>query len=206
MRVTIKVLWMTRNGAPTGCPECSTGAVQFMTTQPFDGWPARGWCTVCSHNWEDVLITNALVRQIAAESTGRVKATDSDTFAVAAPGQYLEGELVPEITVDDLRVVWKKAYKPLLKRVIRQKKNKAKNAAKRAVVGTAKKTVAAPTAAVLKAAWGAQAGGWEPTDGGGIENPCPAGCDEGWFDLESHIHGSPRVVCSLCSGSGEYEP
>lgn len=209
MPATIKLRWMTRNGTPTGCPQCAGKAVYFTTTQPIDGWPSRGWCSACSHSWEDILITNAIVRQILTERTGRAKATDRDTFAVAAPGQYLEGELVPELVADDLRragkVLWKQALKPAL----RKKKNAAKRAAKKAVIdrpkkaviGGAKKAVSGPAAALLTAAWTAQAGGFEDAE---IANPCPADCNRGWFDLDTSLHEHARVRCSLCGGTGEY--
>jgi hypothetical protein len=200
VRITIRVRSMTLNGTPAGCPQCATRAVHFTASGPVAGWPARGWCTVCSHNWEDDVVTVEAVRLIATTSTGREKATDRDLFDVQLAGRRLAGELVPEATVDDVRQVWKRGLKPLLKREVRKAKRKAKTRTKKAVVGGVKKVVAVPTAAALTADWTTRAGGFEDIE---IDNPCPAGCDRGYFELDTAIHDGPRVKCSLCDGTGE---
>ncbi|MEV0580905.1 hypothetical protein [Streptomyces sp. NPDC050392] len=208
MGFTLDLCWMTRNGEPAGCPECLAAPVQFTVAQFVDGWPSRGWCPSCYHSWDDLLITNAVVRQIAAESTGRQRAADDDTFAVAAPGQYLEGERYPEVTVDDLhqitRFLWRRGLKPDLRR----RKNAAKRSAKTAVKGAVGKAASAPLAAALRVGWQAQAGGWEEDPDGPDPSvfACPAGCDKGWFDLDTHLHELPRVMCSVCKGTGDYAP
>ncbi|MCT9142423.1 hypothetical protein [Streptomyces violarus] len=200
MAITIKIIAITCNGEPTGCPECTSQHIEYNARGPFEGWPSWGWCTSCNHSWEDVLMTYGVINTIRTTSTGRKKAEDSDLFSVRLPNGWLvEGELVPQVTVDDVRrasqIYWNKIVKP----VVRKQKNKAKRTARKAVTGAAKAAVAVPAAALLKADWETRAGGWADT---GQSIACPVGCDKGVFRLDSTIHDSPTVTCGFCQGSG----
>ncbi|MFF3256502.1 hypothetical protein ACFYWP_37225 [Actinacidiphila glaucinigra] len=201
MAITIKVVWMRCKGEPTGCPECGASHIEFSTSQPFDTWPSWGWCITCGHSWEDTVISTSVVRAIRSGSTGRRKATDSDLFAVKLPnGWLLEGELLPEITIDDVRQIGKIYWRRIVKPAARKKKRQLKRAVKKGATKAVKGALAGPAALALRADWETRAGGWEPPV---IENPCPAGCDRGSYDLDTNIHeDSPRVTCSFCHGTG----
>jgi hypothetical protein len=96
-------------------------------------------------------------------------------------------------------VYWKRLIKPALRR----HKRRALRAAKRPVSNAA----AAAKAAAIGAAWGLQAGGHQPDPDYTPEpvNACPACKGKGGHNIESRIHGTTHVRCSVCSGTGEID-
>ncbi|MFF1547135.1 hypothetical protein [Streptomyces sp. NPDC058291] len=203
MAIELKIASMTINGHPHTCPECSTAAFTLDGRGLFDAFPAWGACSNY-HSWEHPLLTVGDLKQIQAARTGRERAEDEDTFAVEIGGAVLAGTLQPELTADDIRqavkrVYWQKLLKPALRR--------RKRAAIRAVKRPAKNAVAAAKAAALTAAWDLQAGGHQldPDHTPEPINPCPACDGKGRFKLDSHLHDTTTVRCTVCSGTGEID-
>ncbi|MET8080032.1 hypothetical protein [Streptomyces sp. NPDC005303] len=210
--LTLKIQQMTINGHPYLCPECASEAFTLDGTGWIDAFPVRGNCWQ-SHSWEEPLITLGDLKMINAARTGRQRAEDDDTFHVIIGGAAIEGVLHPDVTPDDIKravrdVYWKRIIKP----AARRQKNAAKRALKRpvkkavrAATGAASDTVAAAKAAAIGAAWNIRAGGHEPDPDYKAEPviPCGAGCDRGYFTIESRIHKTQTVRCVVCSGTGE---
>jgi hypothetical protein len=208
---TLKVQQLTTNGVPYGCPECGSRAL-MLDQGPFDGMPADLNCCFCPHYWTDGMITGTTVVMIAGSRSGRRKARDEDTFTVTVDGVRFEGTLQPELITDDLKVggrtLWRRGIKPSLRRrkkaAVRTVARPGKNAVEK--VGDAARDVVATTkTAALTAAWDAQAGGHTPDLDHRPEPviPCGAGCTDGWFPLDSRIHGIDKVRCIACRGTGE---
>lgn len=211
--LTLKIQSMTVNGHPNLCPECGSEAFTLDGTGFIDAFPVRGNCWQ-SHSWEEPLITLGDLKQIAATSTGRKRAEDVDTFRIVIGGALLEGVLHPDVILDDLKravtdVYWKRLIKPAarrrknaLERAIRQ----PIRAARRAVGKHVDDTVAAAKAAAIGAAWGLQAGGHEANPGYTPDpvNACPF-CDGGYIAIETNLHDTTSVRCSVCSGTGEID-
>lgn len=211
--LTLKIQYMTVNGHPNLCPECGSEAYTLDGTGFIDAFPVRGNCWQ-SHSWEEPLITLGDLKKIAAASTGRQRAEDIDTFRIVIGGALLEGVLHPDVILDDLKravndVYWKRLIKPALRR----RKNAVKHAirkpirtARRAAGRRIDNTVAAAKAAAIGAAWGLQAGGTEADPDYAPEpvNACPF-CDDGHIDIESRLHDTTRVRCSVCLGTGEID-
>lgn len=198
--LTLKIQQMTIDGNPYQCPECASEAFTLDGTGFIDALPVRGNCWQ-SHSWEEPLITLGNLRQIRAVSSGRQRAEDDDTFELVIGGAVLAGTLHPEITIDDIKTAGDAAWKRIIKPALRRKKKAAVRAAKRPVTNA----VAAAKAAAIGAAWGLQAGGHQPDPDYKPEpvNACGAGCDSGYFNIKSRIHGATRIRCSVCSGTGE---
>lgn len=210
---TLKIQSMTVNGAPNLCPECGSEAYTLDGNGFIDALTVRGNCWQ-SHSWEEPLITIGVLKAIRAASTGRQRPQDEDTFAVTVGGAVLAGTLHPEVTVDDLKkvatdVYWARMIKPALRR----RKNRTKRAIKKPFTKAAAKTkaaagnaVASAKAAAIGAAWNLQTGTGEPDPDYTPEpvNPC-AVCDDGYIQLDTRLHGSTRVRCSVCHGSGEID-
>lgn len=211
---TLKIQSMTVNSAPYLCPECASEAFTLDGTGFIDAFPVRGNCWQ-SHSWEEPLITLGGLKQIAASSTGRQRAEDEDTFHVVIGGAVIAGTLHPDVILDDLKraahdVYWKRLVKP----AARRRKNAVKRALKRPIRTTktvvAKRvdnTVAAAKAAAIGAAWDWQAGGHEPDPDYTPQpvNPCIACDGKGEHAIDSRIHGTTRVRCSACYGTGEID-
>jgi len=211
--LTLKVQQMTINGHPYLCPECASEAFTFDGAGFIDAFPVRGNCWQ-SHSWEEPLITLGVLKEIQAASTGRQRAEDEDTFAVVIGGSLLEGTLHPDVIVDDLKraardVYWKRLIKPALRR----RKNAAQRAMKRpfkkaarAVTSGASNTVAAAKAAAIGADWNLRTGGTDPDPDYTPEpvNPCPV-CYGGHIRLDTRIHDTTTVRCTVCSGTGEID-
>ncbi|MEU8902172.1 hypothetical protein [Streptomyces mirabilis] len=200
--LTLKIQQMTVDGHPNLCPECASEAYTLDGTGFMDGLPVRGNCWQ-SHSWEEPLITLGILKEIQAASTGRERAEDIDTFEIEVGGAVLAGILYPDVILDDVKravrdVYWKRLIKPALRR----HKRKAFRAAKRPVSNA----VAAAKAGAIGAAWGLQAGGHNPDPDYQPEpvNACPF-CDNGYIDLDTHIHDAARVTCTVCSGTGEID-
>lgn len=208
---TLKIERMTINGAPNLCPECGSEAYTLDGAGPIDAMPVRGNCWQ-SHSWEEPLITIRVLKQIRATSSGRQRPQDEDTFAVTVGGAVLAGTLHPEATVDDLKKVARDVYwGRMIKPALRRRKNKAKRALKRPFTKAAAKTkdaagnaVASAKAAAIGAAWNLQAGTGDPNPDYTPEpiNPC-AVCDDGYIQLDTNLHDTTRVRCSVCHGTGE---
>lgn len=202
MAITLKITAMMIDGYPYGCPDCGAASFTLDGRGIFDAFPAWGNCE-SAHSWEDPLITVGVLKQIDAARTGRQRAEDDDTFEITVGGVVLAGILHPDVTVDDLkragRVYWQKLIKP----AIRKQKRRAARAVKRPVSNA----VAATKAAAIGAAWGLQAGGHEPDPDYTPEpvNPCPACDGKGRHTIESRLHGTTTVRCSVCLGTGEID-
>ncbi|MEU9470442.1 hypothetical protein AB0D78_28260 [Streptomyces avermitilis] len=207
--LTLKIQQMTINGHPNLCPECASEAYTLDGTGFIDALPVRGNCWL-GHSWEEPLITLGDLKQIRAASTGRQRAEDDDTFEITIGGAVLAGMLYPELTVDDVKkiggIYWKKLVKPALRRQKRRAVRAAKRPVKRGL-GIGKDAVAGAKAAAIGAAWGLQAGGHEADPDYEPEpiNPCPACNGKGAFELESHLHDTATVRCTICSGTGEID-
>lgn len=200
--LTLKIQQMTVDGHPNLCPECASEAYTLDGTGFMDGLPVRGNCWQ-SHSWEEPLITLGVLKEIQAASTGRQRAEDVDEFEIEVGGAVLAGILHPDVILDDVKravvdVYWKRLIKPALRR----RKRKALRAAKRPVANA----VAAAKAGAIGAAWGLQAGGHDPDPDYQPEpvNACPF-CDNGYINLDTHIHDAPRVTCTVCVGTGEID-
>ena len=209
--LTLKIQQMTIDGHPYLCPECASAAFTLDGTGWIDALPVRGNCWQ-SHSWEEPLITLGILKEIQAASTGRTRAEDEDTFEIEIGGAVIAGILHPELTVDEVKravrdVYWKRLIKPAIRRrkraAIRTLKRPIKSA-RAAVTGAATDSVAAAKAGAIGAAWDWQAGGHEPDPDYTPEPviPCGAGCDRGFFNIESHVFGSTRTRCAVCHGTG----
>lgn len=205
--ITIRVQQMAIDGHPYLCPECGSEAFTLDGTGFIAALPVRGNCWQ-SHSWEEPLITLGALKEINAVRTGREKAEDIDTFEIIIGGAHLAGVLQPELTVDDLKravrdVYWARIIKPALRR----RKNAAKRAITRPVKRAARNSVAAAKAAALEAAWTTQAGGYEPNPDYTPEptNPCPACRGKGRITLDTHLHDTTTVRCSVCHGTGDID-
>lgn len=212
--LTLKIQQMTIDGHPNVCPECGSEAYTLDGTGFMDALPVRGNCWQ-SHSWEEPLITIGGLKEIKAASTGRVKAEDEDTFEIVIGGAVLAGILHPDVTVDEIKravrdVYWKRIIKPGIRRrkraAVRAVKRPVKTA-KAAVAGAASDAAAAAKAKALEAAWTTQAGGHEPDPDYAPEpvNPCAACNGKGGHNIESRIHETTRVRCSVCLGTGEID-
>lgn len=211
--LSLKIQHMTMNGHPYQCPECASEAFTLDGNGFIDALPVRGNCWQ-SHSWEEPLITLGHLKLINEVRTGRERAEDEDTFAIQIGSALLEGTLHPDLILDDLKratrdVYWKRIIKPALRRrkraAIRAVKRPIRSA-KAAVTGAASDTVAAAKAAAIQAAWTTQAGGYRPDPDytPAPINPCPA-CTDGYIQLDTHLHDTARVRCSVCSGTGEID-
>ncbi|WP_394436245.1 hypothetical protein [Streptomyces sp. SGAir0957] len=214
MSGTVKVVEMTVDGEPMLCPEC--GSPSFtLDAGRFESEPAHANCDY-SHHWTDGKINGASLVMILGARTGRTKARHKDTFDVTHGGVHLAGTLHPELVVDDLRqgvkTLWRRGYKPGLRRhrraLVRAAASPGKKAAKaaaRKVRGVVDDAAATVKAAAVTAAWDIQAGGHEPDPDYTATPviPCGAGCKKGRIPLDSRIHGMPDVQCSACHGTGE---
>lgn len=201
--LTLKIQQMTINGHPNLCPECASEAYTLDGTGWIDAFPVWGNCWQ-SHSWEEPLITLGILKQIQAASTGRQHADDEDTFEIAVGGAVIAGVLHPEVVLDDVKRIARDVY---WRRLIRPALRKRKRKAARAVKGAARNGVAAAKAAAIGAAWGLQAGGTEPDPDYEPEpvNPCPACKGKGHHKIESRVHETTAVRCSVCSGTGEID-
>lgn len=210
MSGTAKILEMTIDGHPFTCPECESRSFTLDSGR-WDQMPAAANCDY-GHYWTEPLITGTTLIMILGSRSGRTKAAHRDTFAVTVGGARLEGTLQPEIVYDDIRqgvkALWRRGLKPDLRR--------KKRAAVRTVTAPGKKAirttktqirdmVATGKSAAIAAAWTAQAGSGEPDPDHKPEpiNPCGAGCDNGYFDIDTNLGGATRVRCSVCYGTGE---
>lgn len=204
--LTLKIQQMTINGHPYLCPECASEAFTLDGTGWIDALPVRGNCWN-SHSWEEPLITLGGLKQIAAASTGRQRATDIDTFEIEIGGALLAGVLHPDLTPDDVKTISRIYWKRLIKPALRRQKRRAVRAVTRPVKNAAKDTVAAAKAAAIGAAWGIQAGGFEPDPDYKPEPviPCAACKGKGSFQIKSRLHDTTRVHCSACYGTGEID-
>lgn len=211
--LTLKIQQMTINDHPYLCPECASEAFTLDAAGFIDALPVRGNCWQ-SHSWEEPLITLGHLKLINEVRTGRDRAEDDDTFAIQIGGATLAGTLHPDVILDDLKratrdVYWKRIIKPAMRR----RKNKAVRTIKRpfkkaagAVSGCVDDTVAAAKAAAINAAWDWQTGGHAPDPNYTPEpvNPCAA-CTDGYIQLDTHLHQTTRVRCSVCHGTGEID-
>ncbi|WP_069883522.1 hypothetical protein [Streptomyces luteocolor] len=213
--LTVKIQQMTIDGHPYECPECGSEAFSLDGTGFIDALPVRGNCWQ-SHSWEEPLITLGALRQIRASSTGRERATDTDTFEITVGGAVLAGTLHPEVTADDLkqagRVYWRRIAKPAARRkkreavrAVTQPVRKAAKKATRAVAGAADEAVATAKAAAVGAAWSLQTGEPDPDYTPEPINPCGACRGKGEFKIDSHLHDATTVRCSVCFGIGEID-
>jgi hypothetical protein len=204
--LTLKIQQMTVDGHPYTCPDCLSEAFTLDGTGWIDVMPVRGNCWQ-SHSWEEPLITLGDLKAINEASTGRERAEDDDTFEIVIGGAVLAGVLHPDVTLDDLKQAWKRVYwGRLLKPAIRKQKNKAKRAVTRPIKKAARNTVAATKAGALEAAWTAQAGGYEADPDYTPEpiNACPF-CVDGRVEIETRLHDTTTVRCSVCHGTGEID-
>lgn len=198
--LTLKFQQMTIDGHPYLCPDCASEAFTLDGTGWIDAFPVYGNCWN-SHSWEEPLITLGALKEIKAASTGRQRAEDDDTFEIVIGGAVLAGVLHPELTLDDLKTAGDAAWKRIIKPAIRRKKRAALRAVKRPVSNA----VASAKAAAIGAAWGLQAGGHE-ADPDYTPEPvtkCPACKGKGGFAVDSRIHKTTHVNCTVCTGTGE---
>ncbi|MFJ7176428.1 hypothetical protein ACIQXA_08470 [Streptomyces massasporeus] len=205
--LTLKIQQMTVDGHPYTCPECLSEAFTLDGTGFLDAMPVRGNCWQ-SHSWEEPLITLGDLKRINEASTGRERAEDDDTFEIVIGGALIAGILHPDVTLDDLKQAWKRVYwGRLLKPALRQQKNQAKRAITRPIKKAARNSVAVVKAGALEAAWTAQAGGYEADPDYTPEpvNACPACDGNGEHRIESRLHSTTRIRCSVCSGTGEID-
>jgi hypothetical protein len=209
--LTLKIQQMTIDGHPYTCPECLSEAFTLDGTGWIDALPVRGNCWQ-SHSWEEPLITLGALKEINAVRTGRQRAEDEDTFEIAIGGAVLAGTLHPELTADEIKravrdVYWKRIIKPAVRRrknaAIRAVKHPIK-AATKAATGSAADAVAGVKAGAIGAAWDWNTPGGDPDPDYTPEPviPCGAGCDRGFFNIESHVFGTTRTRCAVCHGTG----
>jgi hypothetical protein len=203
--LTLRIQQMTIDGHPYTCPECLSEAFTLDGTGFIDALPVRGNCWQ-SHSWEEPLITIGALKEINAARTGRERATDIDTFEITIGGAVLAGVLVPEVTVDDVKTAGRIYWRRIIKPALRKQKRRAVRAVTQPVKNGARNTAAAAKAAALEVAWTAQAGGYEADPEYTPEpvNPC-AVCKGGYITLDSRIHDTTRVRCSVCHGTGEID-
>ncbi|MEU9323216.1 hypothetical protein AB0D91_05290 [Streptomyces canus] len=213
MATELKIVEMTFDGFPHTCPECGLGSFTLEARGLIDALASVWGNCPNSHSWEEFLLTAEDLRAIQAASTGRQRAEDDDTFEIEIGGAVLAGTLHPDVTPDDIKravrdVYWKRIIKP----AARRHKNAAKRAVKkpikqavRAATGGASNAAAAAKAAAIGAAWDWNTPGGDPDPDYKPEPAitCGAGCDRGYFTIESRIHKTQTVKCSVCSGTGE---
>ena len=206
MSIELKIIEMTVDGQPKICPDCASPAFSLDGRGIFDFFPAWGNCA-SGHSWEDPLITVGDLKKVKAESTGRQRAEDDDTFEIEASGAALAGTLHPDVILDDLKRAGDVYWTRLIKPAARRRKNKVVRAITRPVKRAARNTVAAAQASALEAAWTAQAGGYEPDPDYTPEpvNPCPACNGKGGHRIESRLHDTTTVRCAVCHGTGEID-
>jgi len=205
--ITLRIQQMTIDGHPYLCPECASEAFTLDGAGFIDALPVRGNCWQ-SHSWEEPLITLGALKEINTVRTGRERAEDVDTFEIVIGGALLAGILQSEVTVDDLKRVARDVYwQRIIKPAVRRRKNAAKRAITRPLKRGARNAVAATKASALEAAWTAQAGGYQPDPDYTPEpiNPCPACDGKGRLALDTHLHASETVRCSVCTGTGEID-
>jgi hypothetical protein len=204
---------MTIDGHPYTCPECASEAFTLDGTGFIDALPRHG-PTAGSPTAGRTPHHRRRPQEDQAARSGRQKATDIDTFEIEIGGAVLAGILVPELTVDDVktagRIYWQKIVKPMVRRqkraAIRAVKRPLRKGA-RAVVRPVADVVAAVKAEALEAAWTAQAGGYEPDPDYTPEpvNPCPACNGKGAHRIETRLHDTTTVRCSVCHGTGDID-
>ncbi|WP_372344707.1 hypothetical protein [Streptomyces sp. KL116D] len=201
MTGTVTVQQMTINGLPYTCPACESRWFTLDAVPRFAQSPANANCYY-GHHWTDALITGATMAMIAGSATHRRKA---NTFTVTVGGALLEGTLQPEVTAADIRDLVKVHWTRLLKPTLRRQKRAALRAATKPVKNAARTAAGAVKSGALKAAWTAQAGGYDSDPDYQPEPVIPCGaCDgEGSFPIDSKIHDATRVKCSACNGTGE---
>ncbi|MFC8986058.1 hypothetical protein [Streptomyces sp. NPDC057115] len=205
MATTLKILRATLDGIPYGCPDCASVAFT-LDGDRFAGSPARGNCGN-GHSWEDPLVQTADLKEIKTASTGRRRPEDADLFEITIGGAVLAGELYPEVTPEDVKAVARVYWRRLIKPAVRKQKRRAVRAVTRPVKQATRRTVAAAKAAALEAAWTVQAGGYEPDPDYQPEpiNPCAACEGRGAHTLDSRLHATTTVRCSVCHGTGEID-
>jgi hypothetical protein len=199
--LTLKIQQMTINGHPYLCPECGSEAFTLDGNGFIDALPVWGNCWI-GHSWPEPLITLGTLKAIDAARTGRERPQDDDTFQVVIGGAVLAGILHPDLTPEDVKAVGRIYWRKLIKPALRRQKRRAVRAAKKPVANAA----AAAKAAAIGAAWGLQAGGHEPDPDYQPEpiNHCPF-CTDGYINLDTHLHDTARVRCTVCSGTGEID-
>ncbi len=214
MATELKIVEMTIDGLPHTCPECGSTSFTLDGRGLIDALASVWGNCPNSHSWEELLLTTEDLQAIQAASTGRQRAEDDDTFHIVIGGAVLAGTLHPGVTPDDIKravrdVYWRRIIKP----AVRKRKNAAKRAVKRpikqaarAVTGAASNTVAAAQAAAIGAAWDWNTPGGDPDTDYTPEpvNPCPF-CDDGYIQLDTRLHATTRVRCSVCRGTGEID-
>lgn len=200
--LTLKIQQMTVDGHPNLCPDCGSEAYTLDGTGFIDALPVRGNCWQ-SHSWEEPLITLGDLKRINEARTGRQRTEDDDTFEIVIGGAVLAGILHPDLTPEDVKKVAGIYWQKLIKPAVRRRKRAAIRAMKRPV----KNAVAGAQAAAIGAAWSLQAGGHQPDPSYTPEpvNACPACDGEGGHDIDSRIHGTTHVRCSVCHGTGEID-
>lgn len=205
MAITLKILQATIDGHPYACPDCASRAFT-LDGEMFDGFPARGNCGN-GHSWEDPLLTVADLKAIKAASSGRSRPEDVDTFEITIGGAILAGVLHPELTPEDVKAVARIYWRKLIKPAVRKQKRRAVRAVTSPIKTGARSAIAAAQAGALDAAWTAQAGGHEPDPDHQPEpiNPCPACRGKGHHAIETRLHDTTSVRCSVCHGTGEID-
>jgi hypothetical protein len=204
--LTLKILQMTIDGAPYTCPECLSVAFTLDGNSFLDAMPVRANCWQ-SHSWEAIPLTVGTLKAIKAASTGRRRPGDADLFEITIGGAVLAGELYPEVTPEDVKAAVRVYWRRLVKPALRKQRRRAVRAVTRPVKQAARNTVAAAKAAALEAAWTVQAGGYEPDPDYQPEpiNPCAACEGRGAHTLDSRLHATTTVRCSVCHGTGEID-
>ncbi|MER5843205.1 hypothetical protein ABT099_23495 [Streptomyces prasinus] len=206
MAITLKIMRATTDGHPRTCPVCASESFTLDGRGMFDNFPAWGNCGN-GHSWEDPLITVGDLKAIKAASTGRQRIEDVDTFEITIGGAVLAGVLYPELTPEDVRAVGRIYWRKLIKPAIRKQRRKAVRAVTSPIKSGARSAVAAAQAGALEAAWTTQAGGYETDPDYQPEpiNPCPACRGKGHHAIESRLHDTTSVRCSVCHGTGEID-
>ncbi|MHC3450794.1 hypothetical protein [Streptomyces prasinus] len=204
--LTLKIQQMTVNGTPYTCPECLSEAFTLDGGSFIDAMPVRGNCWQ-SHSWEAIPITVADLKAIKAASSGRQRVEDEDTFEIAIGGAVLAGVLHPELTPEDVKAVGRIYWRKLIKPAIRKQKRRAVRAVTSPIKTGARNAIAAAQAGALEAAWTTQAGSYEPDPDHQPEpiNPCPACRGKGHHAIETRLHDTTSVRCSVCHGTGEID-
>lgn len=181
------------DGAPVACPEC--GDTQDLTATstriPVPAWPAQVNCRA-GHLFEPMTVTNALITAVLGARTGRTRATDEDTFRTEVDGRLVEGTLYPVLLVDDLRqaarLLYRRGLKPQIRREVRTAKRNVRTAAKGVVREIGDALPSTPD---------------KPRPPQERTPRCPYCKGKGAHRLNTRIHNSPTVPCSLCSGTGD---
>ena len=214
MGIELKIQWMAIDGLPYTCPECDSNGFT-LNARGAVGAFATVWATCVSyHSWEVFLLDIGDLKLINTVRTGRQRAEDDDTFEIVIGGALLEGVLHPEVILDDLKragrdVLWQRVLRPAARRRKNQMKQAIRRpirAAHRAVTRSVNGSVAAAKAAALETAWDLQAGGHQPDPDYKPEpvNACPF-CIDGFIQLDTHLHDTTSVRCTVCSGTGEID-